>query len=179
LSNYFTGLAKGDVATSISMTATSTILSVVVTPLVFGLWASLNPVTATLLDEIGIDVGRVIGVLMIMVVVPVTLGMSVHARRPALAAKVRRTVRRAAMVVFGIVVAAVLGSNFALLVAHAGTALGPVLLTFAIAAGLGWLLARLARLDRVARSPSRSPCRTSASPSAPPSRSSRRSSASP
>lgn len=146
LSNYFTGVAKGDVATSISMTAVSTIVCIVVTPLLFAFWASLNPETARLLREIDIDPKRVAVVLIIMLVVPVAAGMLIRARAPAAADTMRRWVRRFAMLVFGTVVALVLGANLELLSSYAVLALTPVVLTFGIAVGLGWLLARSARL---------------------------------
>lgn len=151
LSNYFTAVAKGNVATSISMTAASTIFCVLVTPLVFGFWGSLNPATAALLHGIDIDAKRVVMVLMIMVIIPVTLGMRICAKRPTLAANMRTWVRRVSMMVFATVVAAVLGMNVTLLLSYAAEALVPVLLTFTLAAGLGWVLARFAGLGRAER----------------------------
>lgn len=146
LSNYLTGVAKGDVATSISMTAVSTIVCIVVTPLLFAFWASLNPATAQLLREIDIDAKRVVMVLMIMLVVPVAAGMLIRARAAAKAERMRKWVRRFAMLVFGTVVALVLGANLELLLSYAVLALSPIVVTFAIAVGLGWLLARSVRL---------------------------------
>lgn len=146
LSNFFTGIARGDVATSVSMTAASTIACVVVTPLVFGAWASLNPATAALLNDIRIDPQKVVMVLMIMVVIPVTSGMLISARRPGLALEMRKWVRRLSMAIFGAVVIVVLGQNLRLLLDYATEALLPVLVTFGVAAGLGWSLAWLTRL---------------------------------
>jgi bile acid:Na+ symporter, BASS family len=151
LSNYLTSVAKGNVAVSISMTATSTITCALVTPLIFGFWASVNPMTAGLLHQIRIDPARVAAVLMIMLVIPVTLGMLLCARRPHVAKSVRPWVRRVAMVIFATVVAVVLGSNAKLLIGFAGVALLPVLLTFAVAVTLGWILARQARLGTAER----------------------------
>jgi BASS family bile acid:Na+ symporter len=146
LSNFFTGLARGDVATSISMTATSTVLCVLVTPLVFGFWAAMNPVTTELLHDIGIDPTKVVMTMMIMVVLPVTSGMLICAKLPALAIKLRRWVRRSSMLVFATVVAAVLGMNAKLLLNYAADALFAVLSTFVVAVSMGWVLARLAHL---------------------------------
>lgn len=146
LSNYLTGVARGDVATSISMTAVSTVVCIVVTPLLFAFWASLNPETAELLRAIDLDPKRVVGVLMIMLVVPVAAGMLIRARAAARADKMRTWVRRFAMLVFGTVVVLVLGANLELLLRYAAMALTPIILTFAIAVGLGWGLARSVRL---------------------------------
>jgi bile acid:Na+ symporter, BASS family len=142
LSNYLTGVARGDVATSISMTGVSTIIGVFLTPLLFAFWASMNSETAPLLREVVIDFKKVVMMLMIMLLLPVGSGMLVRAKRPDMADNIRLWVRRAAMLVFATVVALVLGSNFELLVDFAVLALLPVLLTFATAVVLGWGLAR-------------------------------------
>jgi BASS family bile acid:Na+ symporter len=141
LSNYLTGVARGDVATSISMTAVSTVVSAVMTPLLFAFWTSMNPATSGLLRAIEIDPRRLIAMLMIMLVVPVSSGMLLRAKRPATAEAIRRWVRRIAMIVFACVVAAILGSNLELLAGHARQALAPVLVTFVLAGSLGWGLA--------------------------------------
>jgi bile acid:Na+ symporter, BASS family len=146
LSNYLTGVAKGDVATSISMTAVSTIVCIVVTPLLFAFWVSLNPATAQLLREIDIDGKRVVLMLMVMLAVLVAAGMLIRASAAARADRMRKWVRRFAMLVFGTVVALVLGANLELLSSYAVLALSPIVVTFAIAVGLGWLLARSVRL---------------------------------
>jgi BASS family bile acid:Na+ symporter len=119
--------------------------------LLFGWWGSMNPVTIELLHDIEISVGRVIGVLMIMVVAPVTMGMLIAAKRPTAASKLKRWVRRLSMLVFGTVVVVVLGQNARLLLDYASEALAPVLVTFAIAVVLGWTLAFGARLQSAER----------------------------
>jgi bile acid:Na+ symporter, BASS family len=142
LSNYLTGVAKGDVATSISMTAVSTAASLLVTPLLFAFWAALNPAASEALREIAIEPKRWIAMLLVMLGIPVAAGMLLRAKRPAAADAIRGRVRRIAALVFAVVVAGVLGSNLELLVSHARLALTPVLLTFTGAGALGWGLAR-------------------------------------
>ena len=146
LSNYLTGVARGDVATSISMTAVSTLFSLVLTPLLFALWASTNPSTREVLQDIQMDPRRVVVTLLIMLIVPVTAGMLLRARRPDTADKIRVWTRRIAGIVFAVVVAMIIGSNIGSLAVFARVALLPVLLTFVIAVVLGWGLARLTGL---------------------------------
>ena len=146
LSNYLTGLARGDVATSVSMTTVSTLFSLVLTPLLFALWASMNPSTHALLQEILLDPQQVVMTLLIMLIVPITAGMLLRAKRPDTADKIRIGTRRNAGFVFAVVVAMIIGGNITSLALFATVALLPVLLTFAIAVLLGWGLARLAGL---------------------------------
>jgi BASS family bile acid:Na+ symporter len=146
LSNYLTGVARGSVATSVSMTAISTLFSIAATPLLFAFWASMNPDTERVLQKIAIDPRRVIMMLLIMLVVPVTTGMLIRAKRPETADRIRLWSRRSAGVVFAVVVAILLLGNVEVLGAFAKTALPPVLLTFALAVALGWGLARVSGL---------------------------------
>jgi bile acid:Na+ symporter, BASS family len=151
LSNYLTGVARGRVATSVSMTAISTLFSIALTPLLFAFWATMNPDTRAVLQKIDIDPKQVIMMLLIMLVVPVTTGMLIRAKRPETADKIRPWSRRIAGVVFAVVVATLLLGNVRVLGTFAETALPSVLLTFAIAVALGWGLARASGLGAADR----------------------------
>ena len=146
LSNYLTGVARGNVATSVSMTAISTLFSIVLTPLLFGFWASMNPATAAILQQIKIDPARVVMALMIMLIVPVTVGMWIRAMRPVTANNIRLWTRRIAGGVFAVVVAIVILGNVQVLGDFAREALPPVLVTFVVAVAFGWGLARVSGL---------------------------------
>jgi BASS family bile acid:Na+ symporter len=128
------------------MTAISTLFSIALTPFLFTFWAAMNPDTKPLLQQIGIDPGRVIMMLLIMLVVPVATGMLIRARRPETADTIRLWSRRIAGAVFAVVVAFLLLGNVEVLGTFARTALPPVLLTFGIAVALGWGLARASGL---------------------------------
>lgn len=147
LSNYLTGVARGSVATSVSMTAISTLFSIVVTPLLFAFWATMNPATRAVIAHIEIDPMRVVMVLLIMLIAPVSAGMLIRAWRPGTADDIRLWVRRIAGLVFAVVVAILLLGNIAVLGSFASTALPPVLVTFAVAVLLGWGLARASGLQ--------------------------------
>lgn len=146
LSNYLTGVARGDVATSISMTTVSTLFSLVLTPLLFALWASMNPSTRLLLEDIRMDPRQVIVTLLIMLIIPVTAGMLLRARRPGTADRIRAWTRRIAGFVFAVVVAMLILANITTLAVVARSALFPVLVTFIVAVALGWGLARVTGL---------------------------------
>jgi bile acid:Na+ symporter, BASS family len=151
LSNYLTRVARGNVATSISMTTVSTLFSIVLTPILFTVWASMNSSTHGVLQDIRMDPHQVIMTLLLMLVIPVTAGMLLHAKRPGTANRIRGITRHIAGIVFAIIVATIIGSNFKSLTQLAQVALLPVLLTFLISVGLGWglgLLAGLMAADR-------------------------------
>src|SRR5690606_33832482 len=151
LSNCLTGVWRGDVATSVSMTAVSSLASGIMTPLKFSMLASLTPETADVLRSTDIDPPRLILVTIIMRVGRARAGMLIRARTPRLAELIRSWVGRTAMVVFGAMVGLVVGSNLRSIIGHGITALVPVLSTFTIASALGLLLARLMGLDATAQ----------------------------
>ena len=146
LSNYLTGVARGDVATSVSMTTVSTLFSLLLTPLLFALWASMNPSTHAVLQEILLDPQQVVMTLLIMLIVPITAGMLLRAKRPDIGDRIRLWTRRIAGLVFAVVVVMIIGGNIKSLALVAEVALLPVLLTFALAIAFGWGLARLSGL---------------------------------
>lgn len=146
LSNYLTGVARGSVATSISMTAVSTLFSIIATPLLFAFWASMNPETRAVLQQIEINARQVVMVLLVMLALPVTAGMLIRAKRPVFAGRIRLWSRRIAGAVFAVVVGILLLGNSRVLGTFAESALPPVLLSFCIAVALGWSLARISGL---------------------------------
>src|SRR5690606_32348743 len=146
LSNDLTGVARGDVATSISMTTVSTLFSIVLTPVLFAFWASMNPSTLAVLQNIRMDPQRVIMTLLIMLVIPVTAGMHLRGKRPNTANSIRGVTRRTAGIVFAIIVAMIIGSNLKSIALLGLVAILPVLSTFIIAVGLGWGLGLLGGL---------------------------------
>lgn len=128
------------------MTTVSTLFSIILTPVLFAFWVSMNASTLSLIQNISMDPQRVIMTLLIMLVIPVTAGMILRARRPDTANRIRKTVRLIAGILFAVIVAIIIGSNIKSVTLLAQTALFPVVITFTIAVGLGWGLSTLTGL---------------------------------
>ncbi len=77
-SNLMTYFAKGDVALSISLTALSTVLSLVLTPLLLALYAAGIP-------DVKLPVGTVIVQIFVLVILPLGIGMLVRAKAESFA----------------------------------------------------------------------------------------------
>lgn len=83
-SNIITHLSRGDTALSVTLTAVASVITVFTIPLVVGL------AMGHFLAEdaaIALPFGRTVLQLFIVTILPITLGMLVHAARPALTAK--------------------------------------------------------------------------------------------
>jgi BASS family bile acid:Na+ symporter len=146
VSNFITHLAGGNTAVSVSMTAISTAAATVLTPLNIALWGSLDPGTAGLLRQVAVDPVGMISTVMLVLAVPLVLGMVVAARAPRVAARLRRPMRIGSLGFFALFVVLAFRANVDHFVSFIGLVFAPVLVQNALAFGLGWGLARVARL---------------------------------
>jgi len=145
VSNFLTQVSRGDAALSVSLTAITSALAVVTTPLNIVVWASLRPDTSGLLRSVGLERGAFLAQTGLTLGVPLLAGMVLAARAPELAARLRRPCRGlsfAALAVF--VVGAVIAHRGPLL-AFGLTVMPVVIAHNALALGLGYFGAVAAR----------------------------------
>ena len=140
MTNYLTYLAKGNVATSVTITAITTVASVVTMPLIFGALAAANPATRELMRDVGMDPLEFVMAFLVAIGIPVVGGMMLNARRPQLAVKLRRWSRRVAMVMFVLIITSGTLVNLKLLIDFARLALVPALLACLLSGALSLLV---------------------------------------
>lgn len=145
-SNIMTWLARGDMATSVSMTGISTLAALVMTPLNFSFYASLNADTSALLASIAVEPSEVMRLILLVLIVPLIGGMLVGRRFPAMALKMDKPFRWVSMLLFLIFVAVAFSANGDLFLQYAQFFVGLVILHNGIALLLGYTSARLAAL---------------------------------
>ena len=75
LSNFLTHIAKGNAALSVSASAISTLLAIVLTPINFNFWGNLHPITHDLMRSIEIDALHMLRDIAILLGIPLFLGM--------------------------------------------------------------------------------------------------------
>jgi len=90
VSNLLTYLSRGNVAASVALTATSSMLAAILTPTSILFWSQAHKPTATLLQTL--DVNPLLFVLQttILLAVPLVLGMIVAAKAPDIAKRIRK-----------------------------------------------------------------------------------------
>ncbi|XBQ16615.1 MAG: bile acid:sodium symporter family protein [Oceanicaulis sp.] len=143
VSNFFAHLARGDTALSVSLTATSSLLAALATPVSIVLWTSLYAPADALVDQINVSPLPFIAQTMILLAVPLVAGMAVAARFPKTAARIRPALMAAALLgILGMVLGG-LGANWALLTATAGTVFTIAVIHNAMAFGVGAVSGRL------------------------------------
>ena len=150
-SNVLTQAARGDAALSVSLTALSSALAIVTTPFNIVWWAGLNPRTAHLLSAIGLDRSAFLEETALTLGLPLTAGLLLAERLDGLARRIRPWLYRLSLLALGGFIVGALVTNGSPL-AQAGAYIFPVLvIQDAAALLLGYVGARLARLDEAAR----------------------------
>lgn len=104
-SNLIAHLAKGDTALSVSLTALSSIISIITIPFVvnFGLEFHLSEG-----QVIQLNVIKTIAQIFVIVLIPVSIGMFINAKSPGFAAKMDKPVRVASSIVLGLVIVGII-----------------------------------------------------------------------
>lgn len=90
VSNLLTYLSRGDVAVSVALTATSSMLAALLTPASTLFWAQAYAPTAELLVSLDVNPLLFIGQTTLLLAIPVAAGMIVAARAPDVAERIRK-----------------------------------------------------------------------------------------
>lgn len=100
ISNFITHTAGGNTALSVSLTALSTILSPIATPLSFALFGRLDEGTSQLLQSIHISLADVLQSLVLLLLLPLLLGLGVNYFLPGFTKKSRAFFKRSSLLIF-------------------------------------------------------------------------------
>lgn len=90
VSNFFSNWAKGNVALSVSLTAFSSLLAFVLTPLNFFFWSSLLPHLSTEVKTFSVDFWSLFLNMIAILLLPLLLGMWVAEKYPRLTTKISK-----------------------------------------------------------------------------------------
>jgi len=143
-SNLLAKLAGGNAPLSISLTAITSLLSIVTVPLLVAF--SVNYFMGQ--DAPRVDVTGIGLTMFLITAVPVGLGMLLTAKYSAFAEKIALGVSRAAVVLFVVIIVAALSKNWGVFSSNLGT-LGPVaVLLNVVMLALGIASARMLRLEK-------------------------------
>ncbi len=104
-SNLITHLSKGDTALSVSLTAIASVITIFTIPLIISLALSYFMASDQTVD---LDIAKVFGQLLVIIVIPVSLGMWLRYKKEAFAAKMERPVKVASALVLALVIVGLL-----------------------------------------------------------------------
>lgn len=143
-SNLITQVCRGNIALSVTLTAIASCLSILTIP--FILSAALDYFGAGTETVIQLPVLDTILQIMVITVIPISIGMFIRSKKPAFADRMENPMRRASTIIFVLVFVAVIAANWALL-SEAFERVGAVTLALNLATmGIGYLTARIFNL---------------------------------
>lgn len=146
LSNVITHLARGNLALSLSISAVSNVLALVMTPFGFALMVAANPATAAWARTIQVDPVALMGSLVLLLALPMAAALLTSYRMPALARRLRKPLGRFAAVALGAFIVLAVAAQWKLFLIELTRTLPLVVLHNALGLGLGYAASRLAAL---------------------------------
>lgn len=139
VSNFFSQMARGHLALSVTLTAISSLVAFIVTPLNFFFWVSLMPSLNTELKAMEIDFVSLMINMVSILLLPLIMGMWISARYEIFSKKIAPGIRLISILMLaGFIVVAVI-SNFEGFKAYLGDVFWVVLLHNSIAFISGYL----------------------------------------
>ncbi|WP_300676239.1 bile acid:sodium symporter family protein [Nocardioides sp.] len=146
VSNILTHRAKGDVALSVSMTAVSNLIAIVVMPLNFALWGGWHPTGKNFLEKIDVTAWDLLSEIILVIGLPFVLGLTIRHLWPRAAAAAHPWVSRIAFLGLFAIIVIGLAKNWSVFTDYIGVVLIAVALHDALALALGWSIARISGL---------------------------------
>lgn len=139
VSNFFSLLAKGNAALSVSMTAIATTTAIIMTPFNFTLWASLYEPTSIILRDIHINLWEVFKIIGLILGIPLILGMTVRHKREQWAQKISGWIKGFGIIFFAGFVLVAFAANFDNFLSYVHLVIGLVFFhnAFALFGGYG------------------------------------------
>ena len=144
-SNLITHLAKGDTALSISLTAVASLITLFSIPFIIGY--ALYEFSGTE-QVVELNALQMIGQLLIIVLIPVSIGMLVRAKKTAFALKMDKPVRRASGILLAIVTISLIIKERDNVIPYFQQAGLATILLNGTTVLLGFTVARLAKLGK-------------------------------
>lgn len=140
--NLYSHLFKGDVALNISLTAINSVLAIVTIPLIvnFALSSFMGSQ-----QYIPLQFQKTLEVI-VLILVPVAIGMLIHARFPAISKRMDKPVKIASALILALMVVAILSREWPLLVANFQVVGSATLAFNLISIGTGYAAGRITGL---------------------------------
>ena len=111
ISNFFTHLAKGNTALSVSLTAFATFLAMIMTPFNFQFYGSLYEPTSQIIKSVELNPLELVKLVLLILGVPLVIGMFLRHKKPKLAIYLSKILKPMSILVFVIIVIIAFSNN--------------------------------------------------------------------
>lgn len=147
ISNILNYRARGNVALSVSMTAISNLIAIVVMPLNIAFWAGIHPEASTILKDIDLNAFKMLEDILVVIGIPFVLGITFAARHPDFATRAQVWVKRLSLFALLCFILITFASNFSSFKDYLVIVAVAVFLFDSIAFALGYGIASSFRLE--------------------------------
>ena len=111
ISNFFTHLAKGNTALSVSLTAFATLLAMVMTPFNFQFYGSLYEPTSQIIKSVELHPIELVKLVLLILGIPLVIGMFLRHKKPKLSVYLSKILKPLSILVFVIIVIIAFSNN--------------------------------------------------------------------
>jgi BASS family bile acid:Na+ symporter len=147
VSNFYSLVAGGNVALSVSLTGFATFFAVFLTPLNFEFWGSILPETEEILNSIDISFFEMAKTLVLILIIPLLLGIWFRRKFPPLTIRIEKYVRILSFLILAAFIGFALAGNMDVFSKYIHYVVYLVLLHNALALITGYLTAKITRLN--------------------------------
>ncbi len=111
ISNFYSKMAKGNAALSVSLTALATLLSIIITPFNLQFWGSLYEPTNVILKTVELNPLELFKLVSLILGIPLATGMIVNHYNPIIAKKIEKILKPFSLMVFVILILIAFSNN--------------------------------------------------------------------
>ncbi len=148
VSNFYSKLAKGNAALSISLTAFATLICIVMTPFNLQFWGSLYPPTKEILKEVSLNPYDLFKLVSLILGVPLILGMLLKHYKNKLAISIEKILKPFSMLVFLALIIIAFSENLDIFSQYIHLVLFLVVFHNILAFIVGFYTAKICKLSR-------------------------------
>jgi len=147
ISNFMTQMAKGNSALSISLTAFSTLVCLVMTPFNLYFYGNLYAPTAEILQTIELNPWELVKLVTLILGIPLILGMWVRKSKPDLSIKLAKILKPISLIIFMLFIVIAFYENFEIFINYIHYVLILVIVHNFLALATGFYFAKLMKLS--------------------------------
>ena len=148
ISNFFTHLAKGNTALSVSLTAFATFLAMIMTPFNFQFYGSLYEPTSQIIKSVELNPLELVKLVLLILGIPLVIGMYLRHKKPKLSVTLSKILKPLSILVFVVIVIIAFSNNIDVFNKYIDHVLLIGISHNILALLLGLLVAKLFRLSR-------------------------------
>ncbi|CAM1372564.1 bile acid:sodium symporter family protein [Tenacibaculum xiamenense] len=148
VSNFFSKMAKGNAALSVSLTAFATLICIFLTPLNLQIWGSLYEPTRHILKEVSLNPFELTKLVVLILGIPLIIGMFVRYYHPEMAEKINTFIKPFSVIFFLVLIVIALYENAHIFKDYIHLVLFLVIFHNLFAYFLGYLVSKLFKLSK-------------------------------